>query len=154
MHAVEKSKSDYTVVVSTHISEHVHPVFVAWVIRLKFRCCIYLGNTKCIAFFCPRIARFMGPTWGPPGPCRPQMGPCWPHEPCYLVHFSEMPWYTGPLILHSQYRGCWWPGDARSQVISSQCIVLVVSQYSGLSTKMVWYNMSVGFFNTDVAVWG
>ena len=23
----------------------------------------------------PRIARFMGPTWGPPGSCRPQMGP-------------------------------------------------------------------------------
>ena len=22
-----------------------------------------------------QIARFMGPTWGPPGPCRPQMGP-------------------------------------------------------------------------------
>ena len=30
-----------------------------------------------------QIARFMGPTWGPPGSCRPQMGPCWPHEPCY-----------------------------------------------------------------------
>ena len=23
----------------------------------------------------PQIAKFMGPTWGPPGPCRPQMGP-------------------------------------------------------------------------------
>ena len=27
--------------------------------------------------------KFMGPTWGPPGSYRPQMGPCWPHEPCY-----------------------------------------------------------------------
>ena len=28
--------------------------------------------------FCPiesQIAKFMGPTWGPPGACRPQMGP-------------------------------------------------------------------------------
>ena len=25
----------------------------------------------------------MGPTWGLPGPCRPQIGPWWPHEPCY-----------------------------------------------------------------------
>ena len=25
----------------------------------------------------------MRPTWGPPGSCRPQMGPCWSHEPCY-----------------------------------------------------------------------
>ena len=30
-----------------------------------------------------QIARFTGPTWGPSGSCRPQMGPCWPHEPCY-----------------------------------------------------------------------
>ena len=30
-----------------------------------------------------QIARFMGSTWGPPGSCRPQMVPCWPHEPCY-----------------------------------------------------------------------
>ena len=30
-----------------------------------------------------QITKFMGPTWGPPGSCRPQMGPCWPHEPCY-----------------------------------------------------------------------
>ena len=22
-----------------------------------------------------KITKFMGPTWGPPGPCRPQMGP-------------------------------------------------------------------------------
>ena len=27
--------------------------------------------------------KFTGPTWGPPGSCRPQMGPRWPHEPCY-----------------------------------------------------------------------
>ena len=24
---------------------------------------------------CPQIAKFMGPTWGPPGSCRPQVGP-------------------------------------------------------------------------------
>ena len=25
----------------------------------------------------PQIAKFMGPIWGPPGSCRPQMGPMW-----------------------------------------------------------------------------
>ena len=31
------------------------------------------------------IARFMGPTWGPSGADRTQVGPiCWPQEPCYL----------------------------------------------------------------------
>ena len=36
------------------------------------------------------IAKFMGPTWGPPGAdrtCQPQVGPCWPHEPCYLGYY-------------------------------------------------------------------
>ena len=28
--------------------------------------------------------RFMGPSWGPSGADRTQVGPCWPHEPCYL----------------------------------------------------------------------
>ena len=30
-----------------------------------------------------QIAKLMGPTWGPPWSSRPQIGPCWPHEPCY-----------------------------------------------------------------------
>ena len=47
----------------------------------------------------PQTANFMGQTWGPPGPCQPQMGPmlapCWPHEPCYqgptgLVLINEL----------------------------------------------------------------
>ena len=30
-----------------------------------------------------QIAKFMEPSWGPPGSCRSQMAPCWPHETCY-----------------------------------------------------------------------
>ena len=30
-----------------------------------------------------QIARFMGPTWVPPGSCQTKMIPCWSHEPCY-----------------------------------------------------------------------
>ena len=33
--------------------------------------------------FPSHIAKCMGPTWGPPGSCRPQMGPMLAHEPCY-----------------------------------------------------------------------
>ena len=33
---------------------------------------------------CPLIARFMGPTWGPTGADRTQVGPCWPHESFYM----------------------------------------------------------------------
>ena len=34
--------------------------------------------------FIALIAWFMGPTWGPSGADRNQLGPCWPHELCYL----------------------------------------------------------------------
>ena len=42
-------------------------------------------------------------------------------------------WIMAVLILHicSQYHSCWWPGDERSQGISSHCIHLVVPEYSG-----------------------
>ena len=33
---------------------------------------------------CTPIARFMGPTWGPPGTDGPMWAPCGPREPCYL----------------------------------------------------------------------
>ena len=35
------------------------------------------------------IARFMGPTWGPSGADRAQVGPCWPHQLCYLGRFTH-----------------------------------------------------------------
>ena len=35
------------------------------------------------------IARFMGPTWGPSGADRTQVGPCWPHELCYLGWIND-----------------------------------------------------------------
>ena len=31
----------------------------------------------------PEIAKFMRPTWGPPGPVGLRLAPSWPHEPCY-----------------------------------------------------------------------
>ena len=39
-----------------------------------------------------QIAKFVGPTWGPPGSCRSQMGPCWPHESCYQGIVHRMTW--------------------------------------------------------------
>ena len=45
-----------------------------------------------------QITKFMGPTWGLPGSCRPQIGPCWPQEPCYQGLWPYVPksigyWY-------------------------------------------------------------
>ena len=53
--------------------------------EIKFELSIYyisFGSYITTSLY-SQIAKFMGPTWGPPGSCRPQMGPCWPHEPCY-----------------------------------------------------------------------
>ena len=44
--------------------------------------------------FLSLIARFMGPTWGLSGADRTQVGPCWPHEHCYLGCYAyQCSWY-------------------------------------------------------------
>ena len=47
-----------------------------------------------------QIAKFMRPTLGPPGSCRPQMGPCWPHEPCY-----QGGWHVAIHVILWAHRG-------------------------------------------------
>ena len=46
-----------------------------------------------------QIAKFMGPTWGPPGSCRPQMGPMLAHESCYQGNFAVSGVPVGGLAL-------------------------------------------------------
>ena len=72
-----------------------------------------------------QIAKFMGPTWGPPGSCRPQMGPhagpknlvirvmqkvfpcrssaCNLHEICWTVRNHSM-----SRLFWVSFRGCFW----------------------------------------------
>ena len=40
-------------------------------------------KTRTTPWITPQLAKSMGPTWGPPGSCRPQMGPMLAQEPCY-----------------------------------------------------------------------
>ena len=47
------------------------------------------------------IARFMGPTWGPSGADRTQVGPCWPHELCYLANDQSR--WTAPVTGQISY---------------------------------------------------
>ena len=42
-------------------------------------------------------------------------------------------------ILHNRYHGCWWPGDARSQGISSNSIDLVILEYSWGTIKQLGF---------------
>ena len=41
------------------------------------------------------------------------------------------------FILHSQYRGCWWPGSLRRQDTSSHGIDQSIPKHSGLNTGSV-----------------
>ena len=43
-----------------------------------------------------KIAKFMGPTWGPPGPCRPQMGPMLAPWTLLREHFTK--WLHGMVL--------------------------------------------------------
>ena len=62
-------------------------------------------------------AKFMGPTWGPPGSCRSQIGPMlapWTFLSELLLYNMET------FILLSQCICCNWTGGRRRQTISSQ----------------------------------
>ena len=56
-----------------------------------------------------QIAKFMGPTWGPPGSCRPQMGPMlapWTLLPGLYCELDTCPQYSlvlSHLVSHPKY---------------------------------------------------
>ena len=54
-------------------------------VNSKSNLCFYVQFLCCMQ---SQIAKFMGPTWGPPGSCRPQMGPMLAHEPCYQRYYA------------------------------------------------------------------
>ena len=60
------------------------PVLQQWIYYVFVRrpqfVCIYVCSDRMPSL----IARFMGPSWGPSGADKTQVGPCWPHELCYL----------------------------------------------------------------------
>ena len=79
-----------------------------------------------------QAARFMGPTWGPPGSCRPQLGPmltqwtllseicsqitlCWRYilSPTTSSHCGELPVFSKQSIptMHDQTAGRLWTSD-------------------------------------------
>ena len=64
-------------------------------------------------------SKIMGLTWGPPGSCRPQMGPCWPHESCYQGNLIHPPSY----ITHSFHMTAFSEGCPVSEVFRVPVIV-------------------------------
>ena len=55
------------------------------------------------------IARFMGPTWNPPGTCRPQVGPMWVSWTLYFVWWGKYYHFAGHCRWISiQITWCGW----------------------------------------------
>ena len=64
---------------------------------------------------------------------------------CIFNYFSTLCWHRhlksfsvedkDLLILYTQYHGCWWPGDARSQAINNHGIDLICLEYCSFSTS-------------------
>ena len=98
-----------------------------------------------------QVAKFMGPTWGPPGSCRPQMGPMLAR----WTLLSGRPWYSWQTI--NQYYGCWCLGSLCHSAISihwwcRMCIFLIVSSlrvnFNSLTQFSVreWYKLQMCFY--------
>ena len=43
--------------------------------------------------------------------------------------------YKGLFILHTEYHGCLFPGDARNQGVTSYSIDVIQPEYSGLRAE-------------------
>ena len=84
---------------------------------------LHFHKWKCLN---SQIVKFMGPTWGPPGPCRPQMGPMlapWTllvgFSSKISLHFVSMVqftishrtfgWWLGAEPVTSHNLNQWWP---------------------------------------------
>ena len=58
---------------------------------------------------CTQITKFMGPTWGPPESCRPEMGPMlgpWNSLSGYVKHVLAFLWSSTMTKQHAIF-GCW-----------------------------------------------
>ena len=78
-----------------------------------------------------QIARFMGPTWGPTGSCRPQMGPML--APWTLLSGYNFVWIQ--LFMHSQISILAYPISARNR--------RTVTQWRHMTTEN-WVNIGSG----------
>ena len=76
-------------------------------------------------------------------------------KPSIYSHLSTFRWcYIVVLlhgrqdmfILHDQYHGCWWPGDPKSQGITSHGNDIILWELSSFSTTRVNYNCNQTMF--------
>ena len=80
-------------------------------------CLIYFRKYLSISMYICIFYQFLTPKW-----CK-----------CFFMKDTDQ------LTQDSQYNGCWWPGDPRSQGISSHGIDIVILEYCSFSPRSVKY---------------
>ena len=91
------------------------------------------------------LAKFMGPTWGPPGPCRPQMGPmlaAWTLLSGF--RFSDA-WL--PCDKHWQPHQQWNQYVASYDVTMDRCAVVIRLQTTSMESGITQYLIYKKLFN-------
>ena len=83
------------------------------------------------------IAKFVGPIWGPSGAERTQVGPCWPHELCYLG--------TPTVTVHVRVAHRWrmWvkSSGCNPQQIPKCFDDITNNQFCGTNTSFIFVNL-------------
>ena len=129
--------------------------FQEWVWCVVFSANISIRQTNRME---SQITRFMGPTWGPPGSCRPRWAPCWPHEPCYQGHFRAWFQYQVKVIGLQTTNFLWWlSGLTTARLWPSICLncmgpllLIMISQTTiGAKVKINGNRTWIGHFRTE-----
>ena len=76
---------------SRSLWRHCHAVCLAWRVVMTSTCI-----APCI---CSQIAKFIGPTWGPPGSCRSQMGPMLDPWTLLSGFVLRLPWHSSMITM-------------------------------------------------------
>ena len=75
-HKIKRIYFYWTIMFSTHGLPHINISSAILNVMIQFPKCYWIiDGQHNMEENTPQIAKFMGPTWGPPGSCRPQMGP-------------------------------------------------------------------------------
>ena len=98
-----------------------------------FKMIFTIFHHLCATGGCTQIAKFMGPTWGPPGSCRPQMGPMLAPWTLLLGYVILYP------FLSYQYLSCLKMFWAQFQYKDCMCRY----RFPIINTRQSWYHLII-----------
>ena len=120
--------------------ESVHSEECIWKCCLKMSALFVQGT---ICWITTQIARFMGPTWGPPGSCWPHVGPMlvpwillsgnlWEQNPGYLYRLSFSKLTSGDSKLYLPASA-----DTKKLPLCKYQLLLLTNQIEGITVSLI-----------------